>query len=144
MYWSDEVTHSVCRANKHNGGHLQVLLTDVSSPGGVAINQPVLQPDSTTNQKLLLNTMLLCDDRLKSFNGKVVNLQSQFLYTNSAFFPGCRAGCMRTYRDGVHARVCRRPDLRDAGLHLHTARNEEQYVSRKSCHFSNSSHVRFI
>ncbi|KAM9831455.1 low-density lipoprotein receptor-like [Neosynchiropus ocellatus] len=45
LYWTDQVTHSICRANKHNGGQFQVLLTDSSSPGGVAVIQPVLQPD---------------------------------------------------------------------------------------------------
>ncbi|XP_044218108.1 low-density lipoprotein receptor-like [Thunnus albacares] len=44
VYWSDEVTHSVCRANKHNGVHFQVLLKNATSPGGVVIIQPILQP----------------------------------------------------------------------------------------------------
>ncbi|XP_072244889.1 low-density lipoprotein receptor-related protein 8-like [Leuresthes tenuis] len=45
LYWSDEVTRSICRANKHNGTNLQVLLSDVTSPGDVALVQPVLQPN---------------------------------------------------------------------------------------------------
>ncbi|KAF3835250.1 hypothetical protein F7725_027808 [Dissostichus mawsoni] len=45
LYWSEEVTHSICRANKHNGGNLQVLLSNVTSPGGVVIVQPALQPN---------------------------------------------------------------------------------------------------
>ncbi|KAL7397623.1 hypothetical protein ABVT39_025109 [Epinephelus coioides] len=44
VYWSEEVTQSICRANKHNGGNFQVLLSNVTSPGGVVIIQPVLQP----------------------------------------------------------------------------------------------------
>ncbi|XP_076730379.1 low-density lipoprotein receptor-like [Maylandia zebra] len=44
VYWSDEVTRSICRANKHNGRDLQALLSNVTSPGGVLIIQPVLQP----------------------------------------------------------------------------------------------------
>ncbi|KAM7409608.1 hypothetical protein PAMA_001206 [Pampus argenteus] len=44
VYWSDEVTHSICRADKHDGVHLQVLLTNVTSPRGVVISQPALQP----------------------------------------------------------------------------------------------------
>ncbi|KAM9848879.1 low-density lipoprotein receptor-related protein 8-like [Aulostomus maculatus] len=45
VYWSDEVTNSICRANKHNGSQFQVLLNNVTSPGGVAIIQPALQPN---------------------------------------------------------------------------------------------------
>ncbi|XP_078802723.1 low-density lipoprotein receptor isoform X1 [Oryzias latipes] len=45
LYWSEEVTRSICRANKHNGKNLQVLLSDIPSGGGVAIIQPVLQPN---------------------------------------------------------------------------------------------------
>lgn len=44
VYWSDEVTRSICRANKHNGRDLQVLLSNVTSPGRVLIIHPVLQP----------------------------------------------------------------------------------------------------
>ncbi|KAK9519470.1 hypothetical protein VZT92_022198 [Zoarces viviparus] len=43
VYWSEEVTRSICRASKHNGGNLQVLLSNVTSPGGVVVIQPVLQ-----------------------------------------------------------------------------------------------------
>ncbi|KAG7230673.1 hypothetical protein INR49_025390 [Caranx melampygus] len=45
VYWSEEVTCSICRANKHSGTQLKVLRTDVTSPGGVVIVQPVLQPN---------------------------------------------------------------------------------------------------
>ncbi|XP_068445967.1 low-density lipoprotein receptor-related protein 8-like [Clinocottus analis] len=44
VYWSEEATRSVCRASKHNGANLRVLLSNVSSPGGVVVVQPVLQP----------------------------------------------------------------------------------------------------
>ncbi|XP_054459186.1 low-density lipoprotein receptor-related protein 8-like [Anoplopoma fimbria] len=44
VYWSEEVTRSICRASKHNGGNFQVLLSNVTSPGGVVVIQPVLQP----------------------------------------------------------------------------------------------------
>ncbi|XP_069377921.1 low-density lipoprotein receptor-related protein 8-like isoform X1 [Paralichthys olivaceus] len=48
VYWSEEVTRSICRANKHNGSQLQILLTNVASPGGVVVIQPVLQPDGSS------------------------------------------------------------------------------------------------
>ncbi|KAK5869748.1 hypothetical protein PBY51_024443 [Eleginops maclovinus] len=48
LYWSEEVTRSICRANKHNGRNLQVLLSNVTSPGGVVIVQPALQPNGPT------------------------------------------------------------------------------------------------
>ncbi|KAF7202538.1 low-density lipoprotein receptor-related protein 8 isoform X1 [Nothobranchius furzeri] len=44
LYWGDEVTGSICRANKHSGSNLQVLMSNVTSPGGVALLHPVLQP----------------------------------------------------------------------------------------------------
>ncbi|KAK2835367.1 hypothetical protein Q5P01_015851 [Channa striata] len=44
VYWSEEVTRSISRADKHNGRQLQVLLTNVTSPRGVVIIHPVLQP----------------------------------------------------------------------------------------------------
>ncbi|XP_057697780.1 low-density lipoprotein receptor-related protein 8-like isoform X2 [Corythoichthys intestinalis] len=46
VYWSDQDTHSVCRANKHSGSDFQLLLTNVSSAAGIAIIQPALQPNS--------------------------------------------------------------------------------------------------
>lgn len=49
VYWSDAVTRSICRASKHNSVHLQVLQTNVTSPGGVVIVHPVLQPEGMTN-----------------------------------------------------------------------------------------------
>ncbi|XP_042337393.1 low-density lipoprotein receptor-related protein 8-like [Plectropomus leopardus] len=45
VYWSEEATRSICRASKHNGGNFQVLLSNVTSPGGVVVVQPVLQPN---------------------------------------------------------------------------------------------------
>uniref|UniRef100_A0AAQ6AB54 EGF-like domain-containing protein n=1 Tax=Amphiprion ocellaris TaxID=80972 RepID=A0AAQ6AB54_AMPOC len=48
VYWSEEVTHSICRANKHNGRNLQVLLSNITSLGGVSIIQAVLQPNGTS------------------------------------------------------------------------------------------------
>ncbi|XP_029905112.1 low-density lipoprotein receptor-related protein 8-like [Myripristis murdjan] len=45
VYWSEEVTHSICRADKHNGSHFQVLLSDIASPGGLVPVHPVLQPN---------------------------------------------------------------------------------------------------
>ncbi|KAM6922076.1 low-density lipoprotein receptor-related protein 8-like [Xenentodon cancila] len=44
LYWGEEVTHSICRASKHNGKNLQILVSNVSSLGGVAVIQPALQP----------------------------------------------------------------------------------------------------
>ncbi|XP_077441221.1 low-density lipoprotein receptor-like isoform X1 [Vanacampus margaritifer] len=46
VYWSDQDTHTICRANKHSGSDFQPLVTNVTSPGGIAIIQPALQPDS--------------------------------------------------------------------------------------------------
>ncbi|XP_074525130.1 low-density lipoprotein receptor-related protein 8-like [Halichoeres trimaculatus] len=45
VYWSEEVTKSVCRASKRDGRNLQVLLSNTTSPGGVVIIQSVLQPN---------------------------------------------------------------------------------------------------
>lgn len=50
VYWSDDMTSSICRADKHNGRNLQILLPNATSPGGVVIIQPVLQPNGTTSQ----------------------------------------------------------------------------------------------
>lgn len=58
VYWSEEVTHSICRANKHNGSQLQVLLKNVTSPGGVVVSHPVLQPNGLLNQNQCL--YLIC------------------------------------------------------------------------------------
>lgn len=44
VYWSEEVTRSICRANKHNGKNLHILLSNITSPGGMLIIQPILQP----------------------------------------------------------------------------------------------------
>ncbi|XP_019731047.1 low-density lipoprotein receptor-related protein 8-like isoform X2 [Hippocampus comes] len=46
VYWSDQDTRSICRANKHSGSDFQRLLTNVTSPGGIAIIHPALQPHS--------------------------------------------------------------------------------------------------
>ena len=51
LYWAEEVTHSICRVNKHNGKNLQILQANVSTLGGVAIIQPALQPNGMTSQK---------------------------------------------------------------------------------------------
>lgn len=50
VYWSDAVTQSICRASKHNGRNLMVLLSNTNSPGGVAIIQSALQPKGVMNQ----------------------------------------------------------------------------------------------
>lgn len=50
VYWSDAATQSICRANKHNGRNLTVLLSNANSPGGVAIIHSALQPKGTTNR----------------------------------------------------------------------------------------------
>lgn len=44
VYWSDEVTHSTCRASKHSGARFQVILKNITSPGSVIISHPALQP----------------------------------------------------------------------------------------------------
>lgn len=48
VYWSEEMTQSICRANKHDGRNLEVLLSNNTLPGGVVIVQPALQPDGRT------------------------------------------------------------------------------------------------
>ncbi|XP_062280416.1 very low-density lipoprotein receptor-like [Scomber scombrus] len=68
VYWSDEVTRSICRASKHNGIHLQVLQTNVTSPGSVVFVHPVLQP---TGQAVCGHTGLVCQQKC------VVNLTSE-------------------------------------------------------------------
>ncbi|KAK2908004.1 low-density lipoprotein receptor-like isoform X2 [Channa argus] len=45
VYWSEEVTRSICRADKHNGRQLQVLLTNLTAPRGVVLMHTVLQPN---------------------------------------------------------------------------------------------------
>ncbi|XP_076009223.1 low-density lipoprotein receptor-like [Genypterus blacodes] len=45
VYWSEGVTRSLCRANKHSGDHFHVLLRNVTSPGGVAVVHQALQPN---------------------------------------------------------------------------------------------------
>uniref|UniRef100_A0A8C5D9L3 Low-density lipoprotein receptor-related protein 8-like n=1 Tax=Gouania willdenowi TaxID=441366 RepID=A0A8C5D9L3_GOUWI len=44
VFWSDDVTHSICQADKHNGTNLKVLLSHLTSPGGLVILHPALQP----------------------------------------------------------------------------------------------------
>ncbi|XP_034035937.1 low-density lipoprotein receptor-like isoform X2 [Thalassophryne amazonica] len=60
VYWSDKVTHTICRGNKHNGSHLQVLVKNISSPGGVVIVQPLLQPSGLA---VCGSTGLMCKDK---------------------------------------------------------------------------------
>lgn len=48
VYWTDEVTHSTCRASKHNGEHFQVLLKNITSSGSVIISHPALQPNKNS------------------------------------------------------------------------------------------------
>ncbi|CAN9500946.1 unnamed protein product [Ophioblennius macclurei] len=47
VYWSDDVTASICRADKRSGRNLSVQQSGVTSPGGVAVVHPVLQPNGT-------------------------------------------------------------------------------------------------
>ncbi|XP_056271193.1 low-density lipoprotein receptor-related protein 8-like isoform X2 [Pseudoliparis swirei] len=44
VFWTEEATRSLCRASKHDGLQLQVLLSNISSPGGLAVHHPALQP----------------------------------------------------------------------------------------------------
>ena len=55
------MTRSICRANKHNGGNLQVLLSNATSPGGVVIVQPVLQPKGMTSQIIYTYNVYVSD-----------------------------------------------------------------------------------
>ncbi|XP_061093319.1 very low-density lipoprotein receptor-like [Conger conger] len=45
VFWSDEDTHSLCTADKHNGSFFRVLLSDVAAAGGLALAHRALQPD---------------------------------------------------------------------------------------------------
>ncbi|XP_032428334.1 low-density lipoprotein receptor-like [Xiphophorus hellerii] len=44
LYWGDGATHSICRANKHNGKNLQVMMSNITLSGGLVIAHPALQP----------------------------------------------------------------------------------------------------
>ncbi|XP_056132815.1 low-density lipoprotein receptor-related protein 8-like [Lampris incognitus] len=44
VFWTEEVTRSVCSANKHNGSHFQVLRTGIVPPGELVLAHPILQP----------------------------------------------------------------------------------------------------
>ncbi|KAJ7993196.1 hypothetical protein DPEC_G00269930 [Dallia pectoralis] len=44
VYWSEQATQSICSADKHNGSRFRLLLHNVSSPGGLLVVHPVLQP----------------------------------------------------------------------------------------------------
>lgn len=59
VYWSDAVTQSICRASKHNGRNLTVLLSNAGSPRGVAIIQSALQPKGTMNRMHAPHTLTL-------------------------------------------------------------------------------------
>ncbi|KAM4629850.1 low-density lipoprotein receptor-like [Polymixia lowei] len=45
VFWSDELTSSICSANKHNGSQFHVLLTSVDATGGLVLVHPVVQPN---------------------------------------------------------------------------------------------------
>lgn len=68
VYWSEEVTQSVCRADKHNGRKFRVVLLNSSSPGDVVIVQPALQPEEPT---VCGNTGKVCHNKC------VIDLTSQ-------------------------------------------------------------------
>ncbi|XP_048108831.1 low-density lipoprotein receptor-related protein 8-like isoform X1 [Alosa alosa] len=44
VFWSDQASGTVNRASKHDGSSTLVLLGQTSSPGGLAVVHPVLQP----------------------------------------------------------------------------------------------------
>ncbi|XP_036833869.1 low-density lipoprotein receptor-related protein 8 isoform X3 [Oncorhynchus mykiss] len=44
VYWSEQDTHSICSADKHNGSLFRVILPNIASPGGLVLIHPVLQP----------------------------------------------------------------------------------------------------
>ncbi|XP_029562547.1 very low-density lipoprotein receptor isoform X1 [Salmo trutta] len=44
VYWSEQDTHSICSADKHNGSLFRVILANITSPGGLVLIHPVLQP----------------------------------------------------------------------------------------------------
>ncbi|CAB1324524.1 unnamed protein product, partial [Coregonus sp. 'balchen'] len=47
VYWSEQVTHSICSADKHNGSLFRVILPNIADPGGLVLVHPVLQPKDT-------------------------------------------------------------------------------------------------
>ncbi|KAG7487905.1 hypothetical protein MATL_G00028470 [Megalops atlanticus] len=44
VFWSDEDTHSLCSADKHNGSLFRVLLSNSAATGGLVLVHSVLQP----------------------------------------------------------------------------------------------------
>ncbi|KAF5880109.1 very low-density lipoprotein receptor-like, partial [Clarias magur] len=52
VYWSDRATGAICSADKHTGNLLKVShLSEASSPAGLLLHHPLLQPtDMTTSQ----------------------------------------------------------------------------------------------
>lgn len=123
VYWSEEVTRSVCRANKHNGTQLKVLRADVTSPGGVVIVQPVLQPNGTTNQKQIVFTIDFTRSLLEKHTSQPQSPVSLF-----------RAFGVWTYRDDVSAHVCCQPAVWEARVQLRSPWDWTKWVSRYRPH----------
>lgn len=115
---------SICRANKHNGRNLQVLLSNATLPGGVVIVQPVLQPNGMTSQILYVSDFVVILLRCKKFcfckkvrgSGELSlwccwpvshsnTLQSLVSFNWSYICLVLRAICMRTHREGLPAQV---------------------------------------
>uniref|UniRef100_A0A673Y202 Very low-density lipoprotein receptor-like n=1 Tax=Salmo trutta TaxID=8032 RepID=A0A673Y202_SALTR len=44
VYWSEQATHSICSADKHNGSLFRVILPNIAFPGALVLIHPVLQP----------------------------------------------------------------------------------------------------
>lgn len=124
VYWSDEVTRSICRANKHNGRDLQALLSNVTSPGGVLIIQPVLQPKGMPNQK-----------------GTSSHCRSQ---TDNCCWFLLRTLCLWTSKGSLPSQVCHW--LADPGskVQLCFSRNRKKQNRGNSCNLPFSSCNSFI
>lgn len=86
VYWSDEGTHSICRANKHDGSQFQVLLKNITSPGGVFIFHPALQPNTTCGQNEMV-CQYDCALRLMSKTFNISCARSENRQNGSEGFP---------------------------------------------------------
>ncbi|KAG9350736.1 hypothetical protein JZ751_024625 [Albula glossodonta] len=45
VFWSDNDTRSLCAADKHNGSHFRVLLSNIGAAGRISVVHSVLQPE---------------------------------------------------------------------------------------------------
>lgn len=130
VYWSDAVTRSICRASKHNGGNLTVLLSTASSPGGVAIVHAALQPKGSLSQTRAHRWLF--------------SLEKKILVNCRACVCVCvvlRAVCVQPHGDGLSARVCRRPPVWQPRVPVRSSRNGTKDPSENPRHLPHRPHA---